>query len=58
MVYQIARTLVCARMGWADYTPESVETLIHMITGAVQRILGLPETGPVASPAAGEEDAR
>lgn len=46
MIYQIARTLVCARMGWNEYTPENVERLIAMVTGSVQRTLGLPETGP------------
>lgn len=45
MVYEVARTLVCARMGWNDYTPDHVETVIAMVTGAVQRTLGLPETG-------------
>lgn len=44
MVYGIARQLVCARMGWQDYTPANVEVLIAMVTGAVQRTLGLPET--------------
>ena len=46
MIYQIARTLVCARMGWNDYTPGNVDRLIAMVTGTVQRTLGLPETGP------------
>lgn len=46
MIYQIARTLVCARMGWEDYSPEAIEALITMLTGAVQRTLGLPETRP------------
>ena len=45
MVYEVARTLVCARMGWKDYTPDHLETLIAMVTGAVQRTLGLPEVG-------------
>jgi len=44
MVYQIARTLVCAHMGWDDYTPDGIEALIAMVTRAVQRTLGLPET--------------
>lgn len=44
MIYQIARTLVCARMGWQDYTPEAIESLIGMVTRAVQRTLDLPET--------------
>jgi len=48
MVYQIARTLVCARMGWDDYTPDTIETLIAMVSGAVQRTLGLPETPSAA----------
>jgi AcrR family transcriptional regulator len=51
MIYQIARTLVCARMGWDDYTPDNVERLIAMVTGSVQRTLGLPETGPAPKPA-------
>lgn len=50
MVYQIARTLVCARMGWDEYTPENVERLIAMVTGSVQRTLGLPESGPAPNP--------
>jgi AcrR family transcriptional regulator len=45
MIYQIARTLVCARMGWDDYTPDGIEALIGMVTGAVQRTLGLPAAG-------------
>ncbi len=45
MVYEVARTLVCARMGWTDYTPDHVGTVIAMVTGAGQRTLGLPETG-------------
>jgi AcrR family transcriptional regulator len=55
MVYQIARTLVCARMGWEEYTPETVEALIDMVTRAVQRILGLPEiaSSPDTPPDAG-----
>ena len=51
MIYQIARTLVCARMGWGDYTLDHVEQLIAMVTGSVQRTLGLPETGPAPKPA-------
>lgn len=50
MIYQIARTLVCARMGWGDYTSDNVERLISMVTGSVQRTLGLPETGPAPKP--------
>ncbi len=53
MIYQIARTLVCARMGWGDYTPDNVEKLIAMVTGTVQRTLGLPETGPAPPKPAG-----
>ncbi|MDX1483090.1 MAG: CerR family C-terminal domain-containing protein [Alphaproteobacteria bacterium] len=53
MIYQVARNLVCARMGWTDYTPECVESLIAMITGAVQRTLGLPETAPAPVPPSG-----
>jgi AcrR family transcriptional regulator len=45
MVYEIARTLVCARMGWQEYTDYHMETLIAMVTGAVQRTLGLPDIG-------------
>jgi len=58
MIYQIARTLVCARMGWGDYTPDNVERLIVMVTGSVQRTLGLPETGPSPKPAGGTADDR
>ena len=53
MIYQIARTLVCARMGWGDYTPDNVEKLIAMVTGTVHRTLGLPETGPAPRLAGG-----
>lgn len=52
MVYQIARTLVCARMGWDDYTPETIEDLIAMVTRAVQRTLGLPEVAAPSEPPA------
>lgn len=48
MVYGIVRRLVCARMGWKDYTSGNVEILITMVTGAVQRTLGLPETAAPA----------
>ncbi len=55
MIYQVARTLVCARMGWDDYTPENVEELITMVTGSVQRTLGLPETALASKPLPGPE---
>ncbi len=40
--FGIARTVVCARLGWDRYTPERVERIIRTVTPAVLAMLGLP----------------
>ena len=42
MGFGIARTVVCARLGWDRYTPERVELIIRSVTPAVLAMLGLP----------------
>ncbi len=42
MVMGAARRVVCARLGWDDYTPERVAFIARTITPAVLAMFGLP----------------
>ncbi len=52
MAFGIARTVVCARLGWDRYTPDRIELIVQTVTPAVLAMLGLPgvsaPTGRVA----------
>ena len=37
-----ARRVVCARLGWDDYTPERIDFIVRTITPAVLLMFGLP----------------
>ncbi len=52
MVFGVARTVVCARLGWDRYTPERVDRIIATVAPAVLAMLGLPTIGAAADGAA------
>lgn len=51
MSFGACRTVVCARLGWNDYTKDSIDTIATTIIPATLASLGLP---PAAHPDGGE----
>ncbi len=46
MAIGAARRVVCARLGWDEYTPERVEFIINTMTPAALAMFGLPAVEP------------